>query len=42
MSSHAEKLWIGGQEHEGSGELIPVEDPSTGTIFAQYVPTLGY
>ncbi|PPJ56164.1 hypothetical protein CBER1_09182 [Cercospora berteroae] len=33
MSSCAEKLWVDGQEHEGSGELIPVEDPSTGTIF---------
>ncbi|KAM3424717.1 hypothetical protein BST61_g6704 [Cercospora zeina] len=34
MSSQVEKLWIAGQEVEGTGETIPAEDPSTGTIFA--------
>lgn len=30
------KLWIAGREYCGSGELVPIEDPSTGQIFAQY------
>lgn len=29
------QLWIAGQDHPGSGDLIPIEDPSTGQIFAQ-------
>ncbi|EFX03537.1 aldehyde dehydrogenase family [Grosmannia clavigera kw1407] len=33
--SEAYKLWINGEEREGRGELIDVEDPSTGEIFAQ-------
>ncbi|KAK7413079.1 hypothetical protein QQX98_008027 [Neonectria punicea] len=28
-------LWIGGKEAVGRGEVIPVEDPATGEIFAQ-------
>ncbi|KAI1811958.1 aldehyde dehydrogenase [Poronia punctata] len=27
-------MWVGGEERPGRGELIPVEDPSTGEIFA--------
>ncbi|KAK6535796.1 hypothetical protein TWF281_000047 [Arthrobotrys megalospora] len=29
------KLWVAGEEQDGRGDLIPVEDPSTGEIFAQ-------
>ncbi|KAI5363005.1 putative aldehyde dehydrogenase domain, aldehyde/histidinol dehydrogenase [Septoria linicola] len=29
------KLWIAGREHDGKGDLIPIEDPSTGKVFAQ-------
>ncbi|KAF3021877.1 hypothetical protein E8E14_001520 [Neopestalotiopsis sp. 37M] len=29
------KMWIAGQERPGKAELIPVEDPATGEIFAQ-------
>lgn len=28
------RLWIGGKDTEGHGGLIPVEDPSTGQVFA--------
>ncbi|KAF3356034.1 hypothetical protein VdG1_06772 [Verticillium dahliae VDG1] len=28
------KLWVGGREQPGNGELIPIEDPATGDIFA--------
>ncbi|CAN8105314.1 unnamed protein product [Discula destructiva] len=28
------QLWVGGKFQPGRGELIPIEDPSTGTIFA--------
>ncbi|KAJ4296897.1 hypothetical protein N0V90_006945 [Kalmusia sp. IMI 367209] len=28
------KMWVGGQEVEGQAEQLPVEDPSTGEIFA--------
>ncbi|KAI0438184.1 aldehyde dehydrogenase [Xylaria telfairii] len=28
-------MWVGGQDVPGKGELIPVEDPATGEIFAR-------
>ncbi|KAM0628859.1 hypothetical protein D7B24_000950 [Verticillium nonalfalfae] len=28
------ELWVGGREQPGTGELIPIEDPATGDIFA--------
>ncbi|KAI0197858.1 aldehyde dehydrogenase [Astrocystis sublimbata] len=28
------KMWVGGNEIPGNGELIPIEDPATGEIFA--------
>ncbi|KAF3763243.1 aldehyde dehydrogenase [Cryphonectria parasitica EP155] len=33
-TSDPAQLWIGGKYSPGQGELIPIEDPSTGTIFA--------
>ncbi|KAK6357748.1 hypothetical protein TWF718_002056 [Orbilia javanica] len=29
------KLWVGGETVDGRGDIIPIEDPSTGEIFAQ-------
>ncbi|WYZ34053.1 hypothetical protein EsH8_I_000329 [Colletotrichum jinshuiense] len=34
MTAQAYNLWVGGQEKPGHAELIPVEDPATGEIFA--------
>ncbi|KAI3395640.1 hypothetical protein diail_1005 [Diaporthe ilicicola] len=30
----AAQLWVAGKPEDGRGELIPVEDPATGTVFA--------
>ncbi|KXL48705.1 hypothetical protein M433DRAFT_152199 [Acidomyces richmondensis BFW] len=34
MALPEHRLWIGGQEVSGKGELIPVENPATSTVFA--------
>ncbi|EWC45241.1 hypothetical protein DRE_05968 [Drechslerella stenobrocha 248] len=34
MSTAAYKMWFAGVEKPGRGELIPIEDPATGEIFA--------
>ncbi|CAG8008180.1 unnamed protein product [Penicillium salamii] len=35
MDTHVHLLWLAGKEKEGQGDLIPIEDPATGEIFAR-------